>query len=76
MLSITQNVVNLTQLVWTMHKNMQGLGFKPRPPPKKKKCFEFENNLKRNHQISIFFCFQRRQGFFAFSNEDHNQSLL
>jgi hypothetical protein len=27
--------VSLAQLVWTMHKNMQGPGFKPRPPPKK-----------------------------------------
>jgi len=29
-------LVSLTQLVWTMHKNMQGSGFEPRPPQKKK----------------------------------------
>ena len=25
----------LSSVGWTMHKNMQGPGFKPRPPPKK-----------------------------------------
>jgi len=29
-------LVSLTQLVWTMHNNMQGPGFKPWPPQKKK----------------------------------------
>ena len=28
-------LVSLAQLVKTMHKNMQGPGFKPRPPPRK-----------------------------------------
>jgi hypothetical protein len=28
-------LVSLTQLIWTMHKNMQSPGFKPQPPPKK-----------------------------------------